>query len=382
MKVADSSRLVTCPSCGKQFPLTDGIIGPLRSELRDSFEQEYNKKLSNAMESLQKKADELTEKRHAEELGELNGEVAELNKKLDTAKNNELELRKQRRELEAKQKDLELEITRKVDEQTAKIKEDVQNSYSLKIRQQDEQMVAMRKQIEELKRKAEQGSQQSQGEALEVELEEILKASFKDDTIEPIQKGVRGADIKQIVKNKTGHSCGIILWEFKNTKNWNASWIRKLKDDQRDRKAEIAVIASVVLPNDVSNFAMKDGVWITHWTFACQLACALRLNLIELDLLKTSNEGKEQKMEMLYAYLTSEQFRQRVEMIVESFTKMRDDLIQEKQAMEKIWSKREKNIETVMKGTVRMYGDLEGIIGAAIKEIPALNMPNQLEAGR
>lgn len=330
---------------------------------------------------LEEEVTERAEAQAAEQVRELHEQLTELTKQLKTAQENELELRKQRRELERKQKEAELELARKVDEQTAKIKEELVKEYSLKEYQQEEQIAGLRRQIEELKRRAEQGSQQAKGEALENKLEDILRENFPDDTIEPVPKGIKGADVIQKVNEKSGQCCGTIIWESKNTKNWNDSWIEKLKNNQRDIRAEIAVLASSALPEHIQSFGVVEDVWVTHWLFASQLACALRINLIQLSQSKIAYEGRDQKMQMLYDYLTSVQFKQRVETIAGAFNRMSEDLAQERQAMERIWNKREKQIGMVMKGTAGMYGDIQGIVGAYLPEIEMLQLPYQLEAG-
>ena len=235
-------------------------------------------------------------------------------------------------------------------------------------------MESMRKQIEELRRKAEQGSQQLQGEVQELELEEILRAAFPFDSIEPVPKGIRGADVLQKVHNQSGHFCGTILWESKQTKAWSDAWIAKLKDDQREVKAEIAVILTTTLPKGVDAFNQVDGVWITNYKSLMGLTTALRINLIQLSNTKLASVGKGEKMEALYNYLSGVEFRQRIEAIVEAFSTMKQDLDQEKRAMTKIWAKREKQIERVVTSTAGMYGDIQGIVGASLPELKGLEL--------
>lgn len=380
MKTTDKSTVVKCPNCGIEFPLTDALLEPLRMELRKNLSQEYDNKLREAKEGYELDAKKRAEESVALVLKDLQEQVKEGNEKIRKSQETEIELRKRGRELERRQEEAELELNRKLDEQRKHTKEELEKEYTLKISQQEEQNAALRKQIDELKRKAEIGSQQAQGEVLEKTLEDLLRETFSNDLIEPVPKGMSGADVIQKVNAKKGQCCGIIIWESKNTKNWNKSWIDKLKENQRDIKAEIAVLATVVLPSEILTFGMHEGIWITHWTFACQLACVLRMNLIDLNESKIAQEGKDKKMELLYDYLISPQFKQRVETVVGAFDRMRKDLAQEKQAMERIWSKREKQIELVMKGTSGLYGDLQGIAGAYLPEIEALQMPYQLKA--
>ena len=381
MRTTESPTAIKCPKCGTEFPLTEALLEPLRVELQKNLAEQYDNKLREKTESLELEAKKRAEEKATLNTKDLQAQVKEITESLKKSQETEIELRKRGRELERKQEQSELEISRKLDEQRKQTKEELEKDYSLKIRQQEEQMTSMKKQIDELKRKAEQGSQQTQGEALERKLEDLLKEAFPNDLIEPVPKGISGADVLQRVNGKSGQCCGTIVWESKNTKNWSKTWIDKLKENQREIKAEIAVLASVVLPSEISSVSIYEGIWVTHWSFACQLACALRINLIEMQDSKVAQIGKDHKMELLYDYLISPQFKQRVETIVGAFGRMREDLAAERQSMERIWSKREKQIELVMKGTTGLYGDMQGIAGAVISEIEALQMPYQLESG-
>ena len=381
MKTADKTITVKCPECGREFPLTDSITEQLRHEVEGTLRQQFDKQLSEEKQNWEKEFSERAKKQSADQIQELQDQVEELSTELKGAKELEVELRKMKRRLEREKDDLDLKVSRLVDEQTGKAKEELEKKYSLKDTQHSKQIEGLNKQIDELKRKLEQGSQQAQGEALELKLEGLLKDTFNNDLIEPVPKGMRGADVIQKVNGKSGQCCGTIIWESKNTRSWNGSWIDKLKENQRDIKAEIAVIASAVLPSEISNFGSHGGVWVTHWSFACQLAGVLRMTLIELQESKVTQAGKDNKIELLYDYLISPQFKQRVEAIAGAFDRMRKDLSQEKQAMERIWNKREKQIELIMKGTTGLYGDLQGIAGSMIPEIEAFQMPYQLESG-
>jgi hypothetical protein len=232
----------------------------------------------------------------------------------------------------------------------------------------------MQKQIEELKRRAEQGSQQLQAEVQELELETLLKTKFPRDTVEPVPKGEHGGDVLQRVLGPLGQICGTILWESKRTKNWSDGWLAKLRDDQRTAKAEIAVIISHAVPKDIETFGLVDGVWVALPQAALPVAVALRYTLIETATARLASEGQQTKMELVYQYLTGPRFRQRVQAIVEAFGSMREDLDKEKKAILKQWAKREEQIERVMQSTVGMYGDLQGIAGKTIQEIEGLEL--------
>lgn len=403
-----ANQTILCPHCKKEIPLTEAISHQIREELQKEFaaegrkreqeialkeqalmkrekaiEEEYAQKMRLERARLEKELRQRAEEKIALELKDLQSQVAEKELKLKEAQKAELELRKERRELEERQKTLELEMHRKLDEGKALIREEAMKNLSeehrLKDLEKDKQIKDMLKQIEELRRKAEQGSQQTQGEVLELELEEILKANFPLDQIEPVGKGRRGADILQKVHNQHGQYCGTIIWESKRTKAWAEGWIEKLKDDQQEAKAEIAVLATSVLPKEVANFGYMNGVWVTDYTLTVCLAIALRINLIQVANAKMAAVGKNEKMEVLYNYLSGPEFSQRVEAIVGSFVSMKNDLDQEKRAMNKIWSKREKQIERVIHNVSGMYGDMQAIAGASLPQIKSLELKTLIE---
>jgi hypothetical protein len=233
----------------------------------------------------------------------------------------------------------------------------------------------MTRTIEELKRKAEQGSQQSQGEVLELELEELLRGRFPTDTIEPVGKGELGADVVQRVNGQVGQPAGIILWETKRTKAWSEGWLGKLRDDQRRSGADIALIISHALPKHIEQFDLVDGVWVAHPRCALPVAVALRQGLIDVSSSRLVQQGQQTKMEQVYNYLTGTRFRQRVEAVVEKFSDMRDDLDKERKFMGRQWAKRETQILAVIDSTVGMVGDLQAIAGKAMPEITSLEFP-------
>ncbi len=405
-----SEQVITCPYCNKEIPLSEAIFHEMREKLQKEFEDQSKKKeqqlskmeqslllkekeLENSKKSLNEQVAEKVklEKEKIEreakqkakesvnvELKDLSEEIEEKEKQLQESQKAELELRKDRRRLEEGKKNFELEMTRKLDEERKKIQDEIlmkaSEDHRLKDREKEKQINDMRTQIEELKRKAEQGSQQTQGEVLELELEDILKSNFPLDQIEPVPKGIRGADILQKVHSQSGHYSGTIIWELKRTKAWSNGWIEKLKDDQREVKAEIAVLMSTTLPKEIKNFALLKGVWITNHASIIGLATALRLSLIQVANTKMAVVGKNEKMEVLYNYLSGPEFRQKIEAMVETFVSMKKDLDQEKRAMTKNWSKREKQIERVVHNISGMYGDMEGIIGASLPQIKSLEL--------
>lgn len=406
MRLPMQDQTIKCPYCSKAIPLTETLSAQIKDSLRKEYEdkarlkegelkrreeelakkeREQNETLAKRLSLEKAKIAEEMEKRAREkmalEIKDLKEEKEEKERLLAESRRAELELRKKTRELEEKEKALELDVARKIDSERERIRQAALEMFSeehrLKDLEKDKKIGDMLKTIEELKRKGEQGSMQTQGEILELDLEVLLKSRFPVDVIEPVPKGIKGADIVQKVYTRNGIYCGAIAWESKRTKAWNDEWIGKLKDDQREVRAEVAVLVTETLPKGVGAFANIEGVWVSAVAVAPSLAEALRASLIEVTQVRCSAVGKNEKMEAIYNYLVGAEFRQKVEAILESFMSMRKDLDAEKRAMQKIWSKREKQIEKVLGSTSGMYGDLQGIIGSTLPEIRQL----ELDAG-
>ncbi len=226
-----------------------------------------------------------------------------------------------------------------------------------------------------MKRKAEQGSMQMQGEVLELALEDFLRNQYPFDIIEEVPKGTKGADVIQTVVNSLQQVCGKIIYESKRTKTFSETWIEKLKDDQREQGALISVIITEVLPKDIETFGRKDGVWICNFSNVKNLTFILREMIIREHSIRASEENKGDKMELLYKYLTSDEFGNRVEAIVESFSGLKSDIEKEKRSMNAIWKEREKKLEKVITNTIDMYGSIKGIGGNAIAPVQSLSLP-------
>jgi hypothetical protein len=365
---------ITCPSCGKKIPLTRA----LRTEIEASVKEDYERRMSEEVERAKKQAGKDAEKKSAQELTALREELDAQAKDLERARETELALRKRERDLERKQKDLELTVARKLDDERNRIVAETQarltEQQRLKDAEKERQLADMRRQIEDLKRKAEQGSQQLQGEAGEDELESTLREAFPGDDIAPVPQGIRGADLHQIVVDLRGARCGAILWECKNAKHWSDGWIAKLKDDQRTLRADVAILVTASLPKNCSHFAIVDGVVVTDFACAAAVAALVRTQLLQLAQTRTAVVNKDQKLELLYRYLSGIEFRQRVEAIVEAFEKMREDLDQERRAAERQWAKRVKQIESVTFNIAGMYGDLQGLV-PTLPSIARLELP-------
>lgn len=398
-----SIQTIKCPHCGGEVPLTEAISSQLRTEIQGEYAERMKAvqadvaKREKAVAQREEKTEEAIAQRIAAErtkleaelkrkaqeavlvdLEDLRQQTAEMKGKLDEAVKNELALRKERRELEELQKNAELERQRALDAERAKIAEETRRRFEEEHRPKDQQkdkmIDDMKGQIDELKRKLEQGSQQLQGEAEELSLEDLLKKTFVHDVVEEVPKGVRGADAIHKVMLPTGEHIGTIIWESKQTKAWSDGWIAKLKSDQRDAKAELAAIVSVAMPDDIRSVGYRDGVWICDPLAAVGLAMALRSQLVEVAAAKGALIGQQGKMEAVYTYLSGTSFRQKIEGIVEAFTSMRVDLEGEKRAMNKHWAKRDEQIHQVLLNTTRMYGELHAIIGASLPEIASLEI--------
>ena len=397
-----ATQKITCPNCHEEISIDDVLTHQIENRIKkklevenvkreqsiqekqDALVVEKNKIESEKME-LESKAQKLVNTKLANERVAMKTSLkAELQKEINLEKENledqlkekdqrlqeankkELELRKEKNDLEDQKKNFEIEKQRQLDEERKSIAEEAKKQSDeeskYQIAQLQKQVSDATKAKDELARKLEQGSQQSQGEVLELELEELLIKTFAYDEILPVPKGMSGADIIQKVRSRSGGECGQIIWELKKTKSWSEGWIQKLKNDQRTAKSDIAVIVSYALPEGVKGFAFRDGVWVCDISMVLALATSLRMNLESVSQQRQMSEGKDEKMEVLYQYLTGVEFKQRVEAIVESFSSMSDSLKKERMAYEKIWSEREKQIQTVVKNTVGMYGDLNGMV--------------------
>ncbi|WP_337288433.1 DUF2130 domain-containing protein, partial [Candidatus Methylomirabilis sp.] len=312
------------------------------------------------------------------EYANLTTELTEKATQLEDSRTRELALLKKARTLEDEKAALDLELERRLQAERTAIEQTVETrlaeQHRLRDMEKDKQLNDLRRQIEELKRKAEQGSQQTQGEAAELDLEAILRTAFPQDEIAPVPKGIRGADVIQRVISPGGRACGCIVWEAKNTKAWSDGWIEKLRDDRRELKADVAAIATTVLPKDVKHLALVEGVWVTDFTALPGLATALRSQLIQVASVRAAAQGRGTKMELLYDYLTGTDFRQRVEAIAEAFVAMKADLDRERRAVEKIWAAREKQLGRALSGLAGMYGDMQGLVGASLPKVAHLEL--------
>ena len=385
-----AEQSISCPSCGRKIPLTRALRAEIETSVRQEFEEairarerelraKYDERFEEDLQRAQQEAARKAEKKLAQELAALREQIKDQAKDLDEARRSELALRKREGELERRQQQLELDVERQLAKRRARLIEETQErlaeQHRLKDAEKERQLADMRRQIEDLKRKAEQGSQQLQGEVGEAEIETLLRTSFPSDDIRPIGQGVRGADLHQIVIDSRSRRSGSILWECKNARNWNDGWVAKLKQDQRALHADLAVLVTAVLPKGCTRFALIDGVLVTDFACAPCLAGVLRANLFELAQTRSAAMHKEEKLELLHRYLSGVEFRQRVEAVVEAFAAMRHELDQERRTAERQWARRARQIEAVTLNVSGMYGDLQGILPAlpsiALLELPA-----------
>ena len=371
---------IKCPNCGHQFELNESLKGEVEKELRGKM-LDWQKKKEEEFEKQKKSIEADAQKRAGEELSAklkvLEEDARVKSQQLQDMQKKELELLRDKSALEEKQKNFELELEKRFLEKRKEIEDSTikreQELFDLKTKEFKLQMEQQQKLIEELKRKSEQGSMQLQGESQEILLEEILKENFPFDLIEEVGKGVEGADCIQTIRNNSGTACGKIIYESKRTKAWSNNWIDKLKSDKRNTGADMAILVTQAFPKDMDRFGEKDGIWVCGFNEVSGLAHALRSGIIKIYEAQRAQEGKGDKMQMLYDYLTGNEFRGQVEAIVEGFMAMKNSISRERIQMEKMWKEREKQLEKVLLSTSGMYGSVKGITGASVADIPLLD---------
>lgn len=369
-----------CPACGKEIEISEALKYQIQQEVLTEISQKHKKDIEEVKKQVELEAKKETEEKLQLEMIDLKRQVEEKNRKVDELQNQELKLREEKRRLEEKEKELKLEVERRIDEETKKVEEKVLKqaleAHHLKDLEKEKIIHDLTKALEDAQRKAHQSSQQLQGEVLELDLEGTIRASFPQDAIEPVGKGVRGADIRQTVKSPRGYPCGVILWETKRTKVWADEWTAKLKSDLRQESAHIPVIVSTVLPKGLeSGLGLKDGVWVVSFTLVLPLAILLRTNLLDLAYHKAVAEGKGRKADTIYSYITGHEFRQQVEALVEVYQDMQEQLLRERAAFEKNWKVREMQVRRLLTSTARVYGTLHGLVGSSLPHIKGLELP-------
>lgn len=387
---------IKCPNCHHEFEATDAFRDEVQRDLNkkakewqlqkeeefrkkeDAFTQQMNEALSKQKLNLEENIKKSITSDYENKLKMLTEANAQNEEKLKASRQKELEFLKKEQELKTKEAELEISVQKKLNDErgtiTDTIRKQEQEKNSLKIKELEKQLDDSKKLAEEMQRKAEQGSMQLQGEVLELALEELLRATFPFDQIEEVGKGVKGADCVQHVRNASGQICGKIIFESKRTKAFTNEWIEKLKSDMRAQTADIAVIVTETMPRDMERFGMKDGVWICNFAEIKSLAFVLRDSLVKIQAVAVSQDNKGDKMQLLYNYLTSNEFKQQIEAIVEGFTALKEGISKEKIAMERLWKEREKQLEKVILNTTHFYGSVKGIAGNAIGDIKTLEL--------
>jgi hypothetical protein len=396
--------IIHCPNCNHQFEPGDSIREEVQRELRGQMvdwqkkkDEEFKQKELAFQQQLQQKEEEankklVTEKKKLEEelreslrknivadfenqLKMLQEADKEKEEKLKEARKKELEFLQKEQALKTKEEELELSLQRQLIEEREKLKEQLskeeaeklsikEQEYQLRTKELEKQIEDQKKLVEEMRRKSEQGSMQLQGEVQELMLESLLQTTFPFDKIEEVGKGVRGADCIQTVRNQFGNEAGKIIYESKRTKDFANDWIEKLKTDMRNLGADVAVIVTQTLPKDMDRFGEKDGVYICTFNEVRSVALLLRNALLKIADAKKSQENKGDKMVMLYDYLIGSEFSEQWKAIREGFMTIKLSIQKERDAMEKLWKAREKQLEKVLLNAAHIKGSIEGIAGA------------------
>ena len=400
--ILNGEDTISCPHCEKQFPLRDGLSHHLieqyeqeyddmlnkertaleqrvSQELQRKSAKEYQVKLDTLKEQLQesqqaqdkaKKQLETASQKAAEqarqdalvEVKSLKQEVEDKDKRLGEFREAELKLRQEKKLIEQQKAELALEIERKLDIERRQMEQKSSEAFSLKEAEWKKKITDAQKANEELSRKLEQGSQQLQGEVLELEVESLLQQRYPFDHIEPVKKGVRGADVIHKVKLRSGSVCGTIIWETKRAENWSNNWVPKLKEDMQRENGDIAVLVSTTFPANIDDAIVQyEGIWLVRPEMVSGLSAALRTVLIESQRQKSVSVGKNEQMEALFDYVTSNQFSQRIRAVVENYESMRSDLEKEKAAMQRLWKKRESQIGRMSDQMLAVCGELQGV---------------------
>jgi len=417
IKIMPQTTKITCPKCGHEFAVEDVIS----KQIEEKYRAELNQKITAIQQEYQSKESKLTEKEA--ELKKLQSEIdsqvseklkvetlkkskeiktqlaqeyedqiksltdvnTETQRQLTDLKKAKIENEQLKRKLESQKQDLEVEFEQKMTAQlkaeTNLIRQREGERIELKLKEKDEVINSMKEQMEVMKRKAEQGSMQLQGEVQELVLEEVLRSMFQFDLIEEVGKGIRGADVIHTVRNRFGVDCGKIAYESKRTKAFSQDWITKLKADAALVKADLLVIVSEALPEEIDHIGQINGVWICSFNDFKGLAIVLRDSLLRVSEAFSSQTNKGEKMQMLYDYLTSNEFKLQVGAIIEGFTSLQVSYHKEKRAMERIWKEREKQLEKVLLNTNHFIGSVKGIAGTSMPELKQIGAEDNLLEG-
>ncbi len=410
------SDKITCPNCGHSFDVKEAISGKLEAHFKSEYErkvaeqvEKFNSEkkkleeernivaeqkekqdvilkaeLAKALKIEREKIEKITSENYEETIKSLREENERRRSENKAFREKEIALLRQEAELKEKQEELNLQVEKQILEKQKEIEDKARakerESFELEKIKLLKQIDDNKKLAEEMKRKAEQGSMQLQGEVQELAIEDLLTKIYPFDNIQEVPKGVRGADCIQTVINTLQQECGSIVYESKRTKNYSNDWVDKLKQDQVRCKADLAVLVTETMPGDMDRFGERNGVWICGFHEVRSLSFVLREMLIKTQSVKLSQENKGDKMELLYTYLTSNEFVQNIKRIVENYDSMISQLNSEKKAMHKIWALREKQIWVVQENVSALFGAIKGIAGKELDTSNVLQLPdNQIE---
>jgi hypothetical protein len=408
----ENENIIKCPNCGAEINVNEALYHQLEDQLKKDFEKKSAKKekeIQAQLDQIQADKDLVQKEREtlnalvanevktklkaekstlessirkqltdetSEQLSDLQKELQEKSAQVKELNKTKAEVEKLKREKDEMRDKVifekELEYSEKIKEEKLKIRVLVDQENSMKIKELEKQLNDQKELAAEMKRKAEQGSMQLQGEIQELELESLLRELYIYDEITEVKKGQRGADTLQHVRTLQGLDCGKIYYESKRTKNYENNWLQKLRDDNLTVKADVLVLVTEAMPCEADKFFFKDGIWVCSYWEVKGLSFVLRQGLLQIHSLTLNQQGRETKMEMLYHYLTSQEFKGQFEAIIEGFKALQDSYHDEKLKMQKIWKEREKQLEKILCNAVNFYGSLKGIAGASIPDIPML----------
>lgn len=402
--MSEKKNIITCPSCGTEIDVEDALEHDIRHELEEQYKNEFRTKLAelenrektlnaqeekineSVQEQVKAREQQLREslkqeiaEENAAKIQSLEKENNELRKTENTLKQEQAENIKLQRQIDSfeadKQLAIEQAITASSKEAEAKTTERINTQVELKLQEKDKQLSDLQREITKWKQKAEQGSTQLQGEVQELAVEDLLSRSFDRDTVSEVPKGIKGADC--ILEVRTPHNtvAGKILFESKRTKSFNKAWLSKLRDDQRDSDADVAVLVTQTLPEEIRTAGILEGVWVTSFDFLIPVVQSLRFGIEREYRTRAAQQNSSEKSQMLYRYLTNNEFRMELQAVIESFLSLKEGIDKERRAYEKIWKEREKNLQRAFSGLGSIYGSIKGFAGASLPKIPSLELP-------
>ena len=405
---------IKCPHCGHEIDIEEALYAQLKvkfdmdmtqerkrykvamerlqqekealsmqqESLAKEIEQGVSKKLSQEKikltQTLQKELELKLKEENAMQIASLTEELTKKSKELQELNLTKANLARLQREKDELESTIKAQAQQELNQELHKAKEQLQlqlkESHEMQLKAKDEQLSQIKKQLDDAKRKAEQGSQQLQGEAQEISIEEYLEHTFKYDTIEPVAKGAYGADCIETINTPEFQNCGKICFESKNTKSFNSEWIKKLKHDMIEAKADVGVLVTASLPKDMERMGYIDGIWVCSYEEFKGSVALIRQGVIEVYKASRSQENRVDKMNLLYNYFTSNEFRLQLQSIVEGFVAMQEELNRQKRSVMASWKRQQKHIDNVLLNTTNMYGSIKGIAGNALESVAALEL--------